>query len=62
MGMKKADSPMAIQPAQLIRNIKPTPSMDGFVKGNETSLMVCVLSGECQLTDCAAGDFNGDPW
>lgn len=35
-------------------------SLDGFVFGNETSVMVCLLSGECQLTDCPAGDFDGD--
>jgi len=35
-------------------------NLDGKVLGNETSLMVCVLTGSCPLSDCAAGDFNGD--
>lgn len=35
-------------------------NLDGFVKGNETSIMVCVLTDDCPLSDCAAGDFNGD--
>lgn len=35
-------------------------NLDGKVLGNETSLMICVLTGNCPLSDCAAGDFNGD--
>src|ERR1700687_5543577 len=35
-------------------------NLDGYVLGNETSRMICVLSGQCALSDCAAGDFNGD--
>ena len=35
-------------------------NLDGYVLSNETTQMICVLSGQCPLTDCAAGDFNGD--
>jgi hypothetical protein len=35
-------------------------NLNGVVLGNETSIMVCVLSNDCPLSDCAAGDFNGD--
>jgi Cys-rich repeat protein len=35
-------------------------NLDGLVLGNETSTMVCVISGDCELSDCPAGDFNGD--
>ncbi|MBP1684962.1 MAG: domain protein beta Propeller [Deltaproteobacteria bacterium] len=35
-------------------------NLDGLVLGNEVSQMVCVLSGQCPLSQCAAGDFNGD--
>ena len=35
-------------------------NLDGYVLGNETTQMICVLTGQCPLTDCAAGDFNGD--
>lgn len=35
-------------------------NLDGYVLGNETSQMICVLSGQCDLSECAAGDFNGD--
>jgi len=35
-------------------------NLDGYVFGNETSRMICVLSGQCALSDCASGDFNGD--
>ncbi|MFI5395531.1 MAG: hypothetical protein ACHQ9S_08360 [Candidatus Binatia bacterium] len=34
--------------------------LDGLVLGNEITKMVCVLNGQCPLSDCAAGDFNGD--
>ena len=35
-------------------------NLDGYVFGNETSQMICVLTGQCPLSECAAGDFNGD--
>jgi hypothetical protein len=35
-------------------------NLDGYVFGNETSQMICVLNEQCPLTACAAGDFNGD--
>jgi Cys-rich repeat protein len=35
-------------------------NLDGFVFGNEITQMVCVLTENCPLTDCEAGDFNGD--
>ncbi len=35
-------------------------NLDGFVLGNETSRMVCVLGGRCPYAECPAGDFNGD--
>jgi len=35
-------------------------NLDGKVLGNETSIMTCVLRGQCELSDCPAGDVNGD--
>jgi hypothetical protein len=35
-------------------------NVDGFVFGNETSVLIGVLTHQRQLSDCAAGDFNGD--
>jgi hypothetical protein len=35
-------------------------NLDGYVFGNETSQMICVLNEQCPLSACAAGDFNGD--
>jgi hypothetical protein len=37
-------------------------NLDGKVLGNETSIMTCILKGGegCNLSDCPAGDINGD--
>ncbi len=37
-------------------------NLDGFVYGDEITKMTCILSGDpaCKLSDCPAGDFNGD--
>ncbi len=35
-------------------------NLDGYVVGTETTGMVCVVTGNCEIGTCPAGDFNGD--